>query len=114
VSVFISGMKLPDGEFLIVATSDNPETALETYAERWQIGTMSACLKTKGFGFEDTHLKDLCRIDKLPGIVTIAFVRAYLVGDELNEINPVHIKKLSDTGQKVSSDTDMIISEKSL
>lgn len=108
VSVYISGMKLPDGKFLIVVSSDNPETALETYAKRWQIETMFACLKTKGFRFEDTHLTDLCRIDKLLGIVTIAFVWAYLVGDELNEIKPVHIKKLSDTGQKVFSDTDTI------
>jgi len=108
VSVYISGMKLPDGEFLIVAGSDNPETASETYAERWQIGTMSACLKTEGFGFENTHLTDLCRIDRLLCIVTTASVWAYPVGDELDEINPVHIKKLPDTGQKVFSDTDTI------
>ncbi len=114
ISVYISGMKLSDGELLIVASFDNPETALEIYAERWQIETMFACLKTKGFRFESTHLKDLQRIDKLLGIVTLAFVWAYLIGDHLNEICPVHIKKLSDTGQKVSSDTDMIISEKSL
>jgi len=114
VSVYISGMKLSDGELLIVAGFDNPETASETYAGRWQIETMSACLKTKGFRFEDTHLTDLCRIDRLPGIVTIAFVWAYPVGDHLDGINPVHIKKRPDIGQKVSSDTDMIISEKSL
>lgn len=114
VSAYISGMKLPDGELLIVASFDEPETALETYAKRWQIETMFACLKTKGFRFEDTHLTDLCRIDRLLGIVTIAFVWAYLVGDHLNEINPVHIKKLSDIGQKASSDTDMIICAESL
>jgi len=114
VSVFISGMKLSDGELLIVASFDHPETALETYAKRWQIETMFACLKTKGFRFEDTHLTDLCKIDRLLGIVSIAFVWAYLVGDQLNEIVPIHIKKLSDIGQKVSSDTDLIISEKSL
>lgn len=114
VSVYISGMRLPDGEFLIVAGFDNPEIAPETYAQRWQIETMSACLKTEGFGFEDTHLTDLRRIDKLPGIVCVAFVWAYLVGEQLDEIQPIHIKKLSVIGQKVSSDTDLIISEKFL
>jgi hypothetical protein len=114
VGVFISGMKLSGGELLIAASSDNPGIALETYAQRWQIETMSACLKTKGFRFEDTHLTDLRRIDKLPGIVTVASVWAYPVGDRLDEINPINIKKLSDIGQKVYSDTDMIISEKSL
>ena len=112
--MYISGMKLSDGELLIVASFDNPETALETYAERWQIETMFASLKTKGFRFESTHLRDLERIDKLLGIVTISFVWAYLVGDHLDGINPVHIKKRSDIGQKVSSDTDLIIFAESL
>jgi len=93
VSVSVSGMKLPDGEFLIVASFDNPGIAPETYAERWQIETMSACLKTRGFGFEDTHLTDLRRIDRLPGIVSVASVWAYLIGDQLNETAPIHIKK---------------------
>jgi len=114
VNVRISGMKLSDGALLIVASFDNPEAALETYAKRWQIETMFACLKTKGFRFESTHLRDLERIDKLLGIVTLAFVWAYLIGDHLNETEPVHIKKLSDIGQKVYSGTDMITFVKSL
>ncbi len=114
VSVFISGMKLSDGALLIVASFDNPGIALQTYAERWQIETMFACLKTKGFRFEDTHLTDLRRIDKLLGIVTIAFVWAYLIGDHLDAINPVHIKKRSAIGQKVYSGTGTIIFAESL
>ena len=88
----VCGMKLPGGELLIAATSGNPGDALELYARRWQIGTMFACLKTRGFRFESTHLENLARISKLPGIVVIAFVWAYLAGDRLNEKKQIAVK----------------------
>lgn len=90
--LFVCGMKLPGCGLLIVASSDNPEDALEIYARRWQIETMFACLKTRGFRFESTHLANLERIGKLLGIVVIAFVWAYLVGDWLNGKKPLAIK----------------------
>ncbi len=86
-------MKLPTGELLIAVTFDDPENALKICAKRRQIETMSACLKTRGFGFESTHLKNFDRIDKLPGIVATAFVWVYLIGDSMDEIKTVEIKK---------------------
>lgn len=91
--VFVSGMKMRNGKFLIVVTSDEPEKALEIYARRWQIETMFACPETRGFRFESTHLRDYDRIDKLLGIVTMAFVWAYLIGDSLDETEPIAFKK---------------------
>lgn len=112
VGVHIGGMRLPDGEFPTAAGSGNPGIAPGTYAQRWQTGTMSACPETEGSGFGDTHLTDLRRTDRLPGIVCAASsVRAYPVGEQPDGIQPVHIKKLPVTGQKVSSDTDPVISE---
>lgn len=90
--LFVCGTKLPGGILLIIATSDSPEGALEDYARRWQIETMFACLKTRGFGFESTHLRKLGRIGKLLGIVVIAFVWAYLIGDSLCEKKPLPIR----------------------
>lgn len=90
--LLVCGMKLPGGILPVIATSDKPEDALETYARRWQIETMFACLKTRGFRFESTHLRDLGRISKLLGIVVIAFVWAYLIGDRLNGTKPLAIK----------------------
>lgn len=92
VEVFVCGMKLPGGEYLIVATYEAPEKTLETYAARWQIETMFACLKTRGFRFESTHLRDYDRISKLLGIVAMAFVWAYLIGDSLDRTNPITVK----------------------
>ncbi len=93
VKVFVCGMRLPGGELLIVVTFDAPEKSLEIYARRWQIETMFACLKTRGFGFESTHLKNFDRIDKLLGIVAIAFVWIYLIGDSSDEIKSIKVKK---------------------
>lgn len=93
VSVWISGMRLPDWELLIVVCFDRPETALETYAKRWQIETMFACLKSRGFRFESTHLKDPERISRLLAIVCIAFVWAYIIGDQLEHLKPLKVKK---------------------
>ncbi len=91
--VFVCGMRLPAGKLLIAVTFDAPEKASEIYAERRQTGTMSACLGTRGFRFESARPGDFGRISRLPGIAVTAFVRVYLIGDSLNEIKPVTVKK---------------------
>jgi len=82
--VFAGGMKCITGEFFIAVTFSNPEKIFEIYAKRWQIETMSACLKTRGFRFESTRLREPERINRLLSIVVTAFVWAYLTG-EINE-----------------------------
>ena len=37
--LYLSALKLPDGEFLIVATNDEPGFAIKKYALRWEIET---------------------------------------------------------------------------
>jgi hypothetical protein len=57
--VHLSALRLDDGEWLILATFGAPqEQAINAYADRWQVETLFGCLKTRGFNFEDTHLKD--------------------------------------------------------
>ena len=53
--VFVAALHLKTGELLIVVTNDAPEEALAIYAQRWQIETLFAALKTRGFNLED-HL----------------------------------------------------------
>ena len=36
-SLYVIGLKMADGEFVIIATQEQPETALENYQERWPI-----------------------------------------------------------------------------
>ncbi|MBK8754117.1 MAG: hypothetical protein IPL99_29690 [Candidatus Competibacteraceae bacterium] len=46
VPVYLTALRLSDGEFLIVASSKNDgQNALEYYKERWQIETLFSCLK---------------------------------------------------------------------
>ncbi len=85
-------MKCISGEFFIAVTFCSPEKISEIYAERWQIETMSVCLKTRGFRFESTHLRDPDRISRLLSIISPASVWAYPDGDS-PEKKEILIKK---------------------
>jgi hypothetical protein len=78
--VYISIVRLKGNEYLIIASYNNQQKAIENYRDRWQIETMFKAFKTNGFNVEDTHLRNIERIDKLVALVCIAFVWAYKVG----------------------------------
>ena len=90
--IFAGGMKCISGEIFIAVTFSSPEKLFEIYAKRWQIETMSACLKTRGFRFESTHLRDPDRISRLLSIISPASVWAYPDGDS-PEKKEILIKK---------------------
>ena len=83
---------MADGELVILATQDQPETALADYKERWQIETLFGCLKTRGFDLEATHITDQKRLEKLLAFLAIAFCWSYVVGEWLHEIKPITLK----------------------
>jgi hypothetical protein len=64
---------LLDGDLLIVVTNESPGDAIKIYGLRWEIETLFACLKSRGFNFEDTHITDHERIKKLFVLLAIAF-----------------------------------------
>jgi hypothetical protein len=88
----VAGMRL-EKEYLIIVTNDNPYTAIKIYKERWGIETLFQSLKSRGFNFEDTHLTKEERIKKLVAFLAISFAWAFIVGEWLNEIKPLKIKK---------------------
>jgi hypothetical protein len=90
--LYIIGLKMADGELVIIATQEQPETALTDYKERWQIETLFACLKTRGFCLESTHLTHPERLEKLLAFLAIAFSWAHLIGEWLHEIKPLVLK----------------------
>lgn len=47
------------------------------------------------FNIEDTHLQKIDRIEKLVILVMIAFVWCYKIGDYIDSIKPIKIKKHS-------------------
>jgi len=93
--VRLSALRLDDGEFLFVASSGAPQTeALDAYADRWQVETLFGCLKTRGFNFEDTHLKDAARLSKMMGLLALAFAWTHRTGEGLHDRHrPIPLKK---------------------
>ena len=90
--ISLVGVKL-SGDYLIIVTNSNPEEALENYKKRWEIETLFKAFKRTGFKFEETHLTNGERIEKLFALMAIAFCWAHLVGEWLNEIKPLKVKK---------------------
>lgn len=74
----LSLKRLPDKDLLAVVGfglkgRDDP---LETYRQRWAIELCFACLKTKGFNIEDTHLRHPDRLEKMFALASIAAAAA--------------------------------------
>ena len=88
----LAGHRCEDGDFLIVATTESADNALEIYGYRWEIETLFGCLKTRGFNLEDTHITRLDRLEKLMAVLAIAFCWAHKIGEWKNEIKPIKIK----------------------
>jgi len=96
--VYLSGMKTVGKggklEFVIIASFSFSYDALPKYKERWQIETLFKALKTSGFNIEDTHLKNLDRINRMLVLVSITFVWSYLTGIFRHEnLEQIIIKK---------------------
>ena len=80
--VYLSGTRSSNGELLIVASnSRDVANTVSMYGVRWEIENLFQSLKTRGFNFEDTHLKDKKKIAKLMALLSIAFVWAHKVGE---------------------------------
>ncbi|WP_051497672.1 transposase, partial [Candidatus Contendibacter odensensis] len=90
-----SALRLDDGELLIIATSGAPQhEAIDAYADRWQVETLFGCLKTRGFNFEDTHLKDAARLSKRMGLRALALAWTHRTGEPLHDRDrPIPLKK---------------------
>lgn len=54
--VHVQGLNLGSREYLILISCEDAAEALSKYSKRWNIETMFGALKSKGLGFEDTHM----------------------------------------------------------
>ncbi len=84
LEVYAACVKYKSGgktEYLIVATLERNKYALEEYKVRWQIETMFGCLKSRGFGFEETHLTMAKKIGRLLMMIGLGLCLAMLMGE---------------------------------
>ena len=88
----ICALKDKHGDLKIIIT-DKPICGIERYEEREQIERMFSCLKSRGFDLESTHITEPGKLERLLGVVTIAFCWAYKMGDHIDEDKPIPRKK---------------------
>ncbi len=90
--VWVAAARLATDELLIVVTNAEPKEALATYALRWEIETLFAAMKSRGFNLEDTHMTNHERVSKLVAVLAIAFCWAHKIGEWLHETKPIRLK----------------------
>jgi len=72
-----------DDRFLILATwGVDLGEATALYRRRWEIETLFAALKSQGFKLEKTHLTCPERVERLVGLLALAFAWTRLVGQQ--------------------------------
>lgn len=90
---YVSGCRLPTGEYLILLSPTYEPQALAHYARRWGIETLFAALKTRGFNLEATHVTHEERLQKLFALLALAFAWCHQVGLWLHAQQPLKKKK---------------------
>ncbi len=91
--VHISGLRLSDGEMLIVVSDHFEPQAIQIYGLRWEIETLFGCLKGRGFKLEETRVVGYLRIKKLLVLPVIAFCWCHKIGEWKHTcILPIKIK----------------------
>lgn len=63
------------------------EKALRLYRRRWEIETLFAALKSRGFNLEQTRLTRPERVERLIGLLALAFSWSHLVGEKRAQLH---------------------------
>lgn len=80
-------------ESMILISNTCFNCPFERYKNRWKIETLFGCLKGRGFRIEDTHITDPDKIERVIFVLTIAFLWAYVVGENELKCRPLKVKK---------------------
>ena len=81
-----------DPHLVLISNRFEGTEALELYRQRWGIETLFSHLKKRGYQFEDTHMTRKDRIEKLMGVVALAFALCYSWGRKLEGESATRIK----------------------
>lgn len=82
-----------DPYLAIISHGFHGDEALDLYRLRWGIETFFSHLKKRGYQFEDTHMTKAPRIEKLVGVLAVAFAMSYQWGERLEKRNGKKLKK---------------------
>ena len=81
---------------LLITNRTDLQQVLALYGQRWAIETTFACLKSRGFNLEDTHLTQPQRVHLLLGLLAWTLRWALLVGPQLQHKKPSPIKNMDE------------------
>ncbi len=82
-----------EGDLVVVATNGKAKRALKVYKKRWSIESLFACLKGRGFNFEDTHIVDVKKAEALLLVLSFALFWSMQVGSKSIQKKPLEIAK---------------------
>ncbi len=99
--IYVSALRLDDGELLIIISSDSPTTAISDSAQRWGIETLFGSFKTRGFCLEFTDFTDHQRLSKLLALMALALCWAIKTGEWLSYRRPLKVKKHGRLSQSI-------------
>ncbi len=83
----------PKSDLVVIATDFRVHETLALYRKRWSIECTFGSLKTRGFDLERTGITQPARLERLFGLVVLAWVACFRVGVWLAEQRPIEIKK---------------------
>ena len=86
--VYFAAKRIPKGSenyLAVISHGFQGEEALELYWQRWGIETLFGHLKKRGYQFEETHLTKRKRVEKLFGVLAVAFALCHRQGQELEK-----------------------------
>lgn len=79
--LYLAGSKNSREELMIIVTNQHLKNAVSCYLRRWEIESLFQALKGRGFRFEETHLTQIIRIEKIIAFLAVAFAWAHRVGE---------------------------------
>ena len=78
---------------LLITNRTDLKQVLAVYGQRWAIETTFACLKSRGFNLEDTHMTHPQRVHLLLELLAWTLLWALLMGEQLHQRKPSPLKK---------------------
>ena len=91
--VWLSALRLGNGELLILAANQPVAQPLKIYALRWKIEVLFQALKGRGFELEQTRLIRYARIKKVIALLAVAFCWAHKTGQWKHQmVKPLRVK----------------------
>ena len=83
----------PVGDLVIIATDFSARKTWKLYKQRWSIECTFSSFKKRGFDLERTGMTERSRLQRLFGLVTLAWIFCLRLGVWLSQTRPIPVLK---------------------